>query len=114
MWCLKCGKDTKDEQVFCPQCLAGMEKYPVRPDVHIQLPNHNARGAAKRNVKKKRTLSPEETVDILRARNRRLMVIILALVLLLGAAAFMLTHGDEAPDIIDNLGKNYTVKTPNE
>lgn len=111
MWCLKCGKDTKNEQVFCPQCLAGMDAYPVKPDVHIQLPNHSARNNPKKNVKKKRTPTPEDMVAILRTRNRRLLVVILVLVLLLGVAAYALTHGTEAPEIIDNLGKNYTVET---
>lgn len=114
MWCLKCGKDTKDEQVFCPQCLARMEKYPVKRDVHIQLPNHKNRDASKKNAKKKRAPTPEELVEILRTRNRRLLAIILVLALLMGATVFMLTKGEEAPDIIDNLGKNYTVKTSDE
>ena len=114
MWCLKCGKDTKDEQVFCPQCLAGMEAYPVRPDVHIQLPNQTTRNNAKKNTKKKRAPSPEELVEILRGKNRRLLVVILALVILLGAAVYMLIQGKDAPDMIENLGKNYTVETPTE
>lgn len=114
MWCIKCGKDTKNEQVFCPQCLAGMEAYPVRPDVHIQLPNHSARNAAKKNAKKKRTPTPEELVVLLRTKNRRLLVVILVLLLLLGAAAYALTRGADAPSIVENWGKNYTVETPTE
>ena len=114
MWCLKCGKDTKDEQVFCPQCLAGMDDYPVRPDVHIQLPNHEARNNPKKNTKKKRAPTPEELVDILRSRNRRLLAIILVLVLLLGAAAYALTQGKDVPEIVENWGKNYTVESPTE
>jgi len=117
MLCLKCGKDTKDAQVFCPECLAGMEKYPVRPDVHIQLPKRNTRNNTKKNAKKKRAPSPEELVEILRAKNRRLLVVILALVLLLGAATYGLLRGKDAPDLIDdfaNWGKNYTVETSSE
>ena len=114
MWCLKCGKDTKNEQVFCPQCLAGMEAYPVKPDVHIQLPNHAARDAAKKNAKKKRAPSLEEQIENLRIRNRRLLLIILVLVLLLGVAAYALIPGTETPDIVENWGKNYTVETPTE
>ena len=111
MWCLKCGKDTKNEQVFCPQCLAGMENYPVKPDVHIQLPNRSNQNIAKKGAKKKRAPSPEEMVDMLRKRNRRLLVIILMLILLLTVAAYALTQGAEPAEIIDNLGKNYTVET---
>ena len=84
MGCLKCGKDTKDENVFCPQCLATMENYPVKSDIHIQLPNHEARELAKKNAKKKkRAPSLEEQIEILRTRNRRLAAIIVLLVLML-------------------------------
>ena len=119
MWCLKCGKDTKDENVFCPQCLAKMESYPVKPDIHIQLPNHEARELARRNAKKKkRAPTFEEQIESLRTRNRRLMAIIVLLVLMLGAAAYYLLKNSNAPEIVENigkeLGKNYTVETPTE
>lgn len=121
MWCLKCGKDTKDEQVFCPQCLAVMEKYPVKADVHIQLPNHTVRDNPKKNSKKKRAPSAEEQVEILRSRNRKLLFVILVLVLLLGGASYALAHELNTPDIVENwakdnknYGKNFTVETPTE
>ena len=38
LYCMKCGKRTGKTQVFCDECLAVMEKYPVKPDVAIQLP----------------------------------------------------------------------------
>ena len=119
MWCLKCGKDTKDENVFCPQCLATMENYPVKSDIHIQLPNHEARELAKKNAKKKkRAPSLEEQIEILRTRNRRLAAIIVLLVLMLGAAAYYLLRNNHAPEIVENiskeLGKNYTVESPTE
>ena len=73
MVCLKCGKNTTNEQVFCDQCLAVMDNYPVKPDIHIQLPN---RAAHKKSSKKKRTPSPEEQVLLLRRKQRRLKWII--------------------------------------
>ena len=30
MNCMKCGRETQDEKVFCEDCLLEMEKYPVR------------------------------------------------------------------------------------
>ena len=115
MWCLKCGKDTKNEQVFCPQCLAGMDAYPVKPDVHIQLPSHNTRDFTKKNAKKKRTPSPEEMVEVLRSRNRRLLALVLALMLALGALGYAYFKQTTAPvseeNKDQNVGKNYTVIT---
>ena len=105
MACLKCGKKTKDEQTFCPRCLEVMEGYPVKPDVHIQLPNRSA-AASKKPARKKRTLPPEEQLPVLRRRVRRLVLAVVALVILLGAAAFLLVKeyfAEEKPPI----GQNY-------
>ena len=30
MNCMKCGRETQNEKVFCEDCLLEMEKYPVR------------------------------------------------------------------------------------
>ena len=90
MHCLKCGKETKNEQVFCPQCLAVMEVYPVKADVHIQLPNHANRELLKKSGKKRRSPSSEEQLATLRRRNRRLMAALLAMALLLGVAGYLL------------------------
>lgn len=89
MACLKCGKKTKDEQSFCPRCLEVMEQYPVKADVHIQLPNRSA-AAAKKSTRKKRNISAEEQLPVLRRRVRRLVLVAVTLAILLGAAAFLL------------------------
>ncbi len=111
MRCLKCGKETKNEQVFCAQCLAVMDTYPVKPDVHIQLPNRAAQDLSKKSAKKRRTLSPEEQITILRKRNRRLMAALLAMVLLLGAAGYLLARATATTEDTE-LGKNYTFEIP--
>ena len=49
MSCMRCGKDTEDMQVFCAECLADMERYPVKPGTPIQLPVREQKDAAKRN-----------------------------------------------------------------
>ena len=107
MECLKCGKKTKDEQVFCEQCLAGMEAYPVRPDIHIQLPNRPVADTPKKSGKKRRSLSPEEQVVYLRRRARRLTVLCAALAAVLCVTAAMLVHLVIHPESAE-LGKNYT------
>ena len=92
MHCLKCGKDTKNEQVFCPQCLAVMDTYPVKADVHIQLPNNANREGPKKAGKKRRPPSLDEQLATLRRRNRRLVIALLVAMLLLGAAGYLLLH----------------------
>ena len=109
--CLKCGKETRNEQVFCSQCLAVMERYPVKTDVHIQLPKQTERDLPKKSGKKRRTLSQEEQILILRKRNRRLVAILLAMALLLGAAGYLLVRATVSTEDTE-LGKNYTFEIP--
>ena len=88
MACLKCGKKTADEQVFCPACLAVMEAYPVKPILHIQLPNHKERPLPKRSGRKRLALTLEEQLALLKKRQSRLLSLVALLLLLLGAIAF--------------------------
>ena len=92
MHCLKCGKNTKNEQVFCPQCLAVMDTYPVKADARIQLPNHANREGPKKSGKKRRPPSLEEQLVTLRRRNRRLVALLLVAALLLGVTGYLLLH----------------------
>ena len=111
MQCLKCGKTTKDEQVFCSRCLTAMESYPVKPDVHIQLPNRPDRTLVKKAGRKRRPLSAEEQVAYLRSRQRRLVAAIVLLAVLLCAAGVVLVHNAIAPDNLE-WGTNYTFDNP--
>lgn len=111
MNCLKCGKKTKDEQVFCPQCLETMEAYPVKPDVHVQLPNRRAPAAPKKSGHKRRPLTVEEQVVLLRHRVRRLSVAAVVLALMVCAAGAALLHIAVTQKDL-NWGTNYTYDNP--
>lgn len=63
MYCLKCGKETLEEKIFCEDCLLLAQRYPVKPGTPVQLPRQDP---TKKNTPQKRTLSPEEQVDILK------------------------------------------------
>ena len=107
MACLKCGKKTKDEQGFCSRCLEGMEAYPVKPDVHVQLPNRPEAADLKKSARKRRILSAEEQVPLLRRRIRRLMALSLLLLILLVGAVGLLFREYFAEEKLE-IGKNYT------
>ncbi len=108
MNCLKCGKKTKGNQVFCSDCLETMEAYPVKPDVHIQLPNRTRLPAVKKSWRKRKNLTKEEQLARLRIYVRRLVALVLLLTVLLCVTVAMLLHNVLKPDTPD-LGKNYTV-----
>lgn len=107
MLCVKCGKQTEGEQVFCSRCLESMEKYPVKPDVHIQLPTRPSTVAQKKQSRKQRALSPEEQVVRLRRKLRwsRFCGVVLLLALVLAAGKI---YEDTKKTEDQETGKNYT------
>ena len=110
MYCLKCGKDTKKDHVFCDSCLKGMLPYPVKPDTPVNIP-HRDPIVIKKQSGRKRTLPPEEQVVQLRKLNRRMALTIGVLFLLLALAVAMVIKLQLAPDAAPGLGRNYTVDT---
>lgn len=65
MYCLRCGKETEGEKVFCESCLESMENYPVKPGQPIVLPTPPAPQPAKKGRKNKPT-NTDELLDSLR------------------------------------------------
>lgn len=59
MNCMRCGKETEDKAVFCPECLEDMAKYPVKPGTTVHIPIRQNE-EIKKAVKKKPELTPEE------------------------------------------------------
>ena len=92
MACMKCGKDTQDGQMFCAHCLEGMEAYPVKPDVHIQLPSRNGESALKKPTHKNRPKAAQ--LAALRLQIRLLWAVIAALLL---AIAVLVVRGGLLP-----------------
>lgn len=107
MHCVKCGKKTENEQIFCPHCLEVMEAYPVKPDAHIQLPTRSAAPAQKKSGRKRRTLNADEKIAYLRGkvRQQRALMIVLALALLATVGTLLWTVSKQEES---NIGKNYT------
>lgn len=66
MNCLKCGTEITPPDVFCPDCQAEMEKYPVFRDATVFLPTHELRGPRKAYTPS----NPEEQLASLRRRIR--------------------------------------------
>ena len=112
MGCMKCGRETINEQAFCPNCIQEMKKYPVRPGTVVQIPKRPAATAVKKQPKK-RVIPPEEQVKILKVRVRNL---ILALILAIGIAAACAVPAMKY--VMDNqfkIGQNYsTITVPSE
>jgi len=107
MACIKCGKNTKDSEVFCPECLEVMEKYPVKAEIHIQLPNRP--GEYYKPAKKRRPPTVEEQVSGLKKKVRWLTAVIILLIVTLGFSVYLLTRKEEAPKEVE-WGTNYSTE----
>ena len=84
MNCMKCGREIEAGNVFCPECLAEMEKYPVKPGTVVQLPKRRETPAYKKATVRRRAVSLEEQIKKLRRAIRSLIVLLLICCVLIG------------------------------
>jgi hypothetical protein len=81
---MRCGVETSGRQVFCTDCLASMERYPIKPGTPIHLPERQQAAEPRRPVRKKRELTAEEQLP----RLQRLVQLLAA-----GLAAALILAG---------------------
>ena len=108
--CPKCGRDAAENMAFCSECLAEMEKYPVKPGVVVLLPQHEK--AAKAPKRRQASVPVEEQLLKLK---KRVSTLVLALILTLGAAGVLgwMVATDFFEDAPVKLpGQNYSSETP--
>ena len=86
MNCMKCGRETQDESVFCQDCLTEMKKYPVRPGTVVLLPRRREPSILKK-IPKRYMLTMEEQITFLR---NAVMVLSILLGICIAAIALML------------------------
>lgn len=108
MYCMKCGREVDEGQVFCLDCQLEMEKYPVRPGTVVLLPKREENSFIKKApVKRRNVPTPEDQIRSLRRRLRvvsLLWIVTLALlaVLVYPTAKVLLEEQQLRP------GQNYT------
>jgi hypothetical protein len=109
MNCMKCGREISEPDVFCPECLRDMEKYPVEPGAVVLMPRRKETYYQKK-APKRNTPSAEEQLAVLR---KRMALLILLLVMCIAAIVLMFKPTmhyirDEHYEI----GQNYNTVTP--
>lgn len=109
MACIKCGRDTENNQYFCAQCQETMQRYPVKPNIAIQLPKRQV--VQETPKRRRRRLFPEETIEHLRSAVRweaaTIVVLLLALILVSGMLAWEWLQPEDYS--IRDFGRNYTI-----
>lgn len=110
MQCLKCGKETTGEKVFCDGCLEVMEQYPVNPTTPVPSPRKES-PAQEKKTSRRRALTEEETLAQLKGLIRLLTATVAILAVLLCLVAGLLLQQLEINQGNNAIGRNYTTTT---
>ena len=111
MNCMKCGRETENDQVFCRDCLQVMEKYPVLPGTVVLLPRRRESAYLKK-LPKRHVPTSEEQIAALRKCVR-----ILAIALTICIVAIILMFHPTMHYVLDEhveVGQNYTSVITNQ
>ena len=106
MNCMRCGREVEEDQVFCPECLAEMEKCPVKPDTPVRI-LRRPDPISRRQVRKK-GLSEEEQIRSLKKRVRVLALLLAIAVSLIFLLAVPAVEHILESDISLLPGQNYS------
>ena len=110
MSCMKCGQKTEENRLFCQECMDDMEKFPVDPNTIVRLPYRPKTAIAKkRSLRRRRFWSPENQIEMLRARIKfltgALIVLFLCFLFAAGMVIWLLsTNGAAGFEWLDGLG----------
>ena len=106
--CMKCGRDVESGQVFCPQCLKSMQEYPVNPNVTVRLPRRSD-PAQTRKQPRRRQMTEEEQIRLLKKRMRILLWVLAAAVAVIVALSIPAVQYFLEETISSLPGQNYSV-----
>ncbi len=107
MNCIKCGVEIKEPQVFCESCLAEMEKYPVKPNITVTLPQRPKEVVTKRRSRRQKYTKPEDMVRHLKAQRRILVFALVMALAAFAAVSAMMVHFLDNREEQPQKGQNY-------
>lgn len=109
--CMKCGRDVEEQDVFCSECLAKMEQYPVKPGTVVLLPRRREQPPLRRmHLHRKPVPTPEEQVKSLRKVIFWLGVTVVAMAVVIGILVYpAVSYWFESQEFLP--GQNYSTVT---
>ena len=110
MNCMKCGREIPSGS-FCDECLAGMEKYPIKPNTVLQIPNRQESIQSKKTVRRRKELTEKEKL-IRYERRVWILTWINGILAILLAGALVLCLMEYRKTLGPPTGQNYTAVTP--
>ena len=101
MKCLRCGNNALDEQLFCDECLADMEKHPVKPGTPIHIHKRTEGTTVKRANFRLAVSKWQDRIFRLKYTIFWLIIIIILLIAVLTIGICMMLH--ITPDWFNNI-----------
>ena len=107
MNCLRCGRETQDDHVFCESCRQEMEKYPVRPGTAVMLPRKREEAVIK---KTKRHVHPQVPLEeqVRKLKKQRMWVFIALLVIVTLLSGTFVIYSQKWNSQVLRPGQNYS------
>ena len=109
MNCMKCGRELKDNGVFCSRCRTDMDHYPVKPNTVVQLPQRSQEVVVKK-APRKRELTPEEQLARLRKSIRWLALLLTVALMAFTFSTVILLRYLDRPEEGSTIGQNYSTQ----
>ena len=111
--CLRCGKETGEKSVFCPDCLEEMDRYPVKPGTLIHIPVR-PEAEARKAVRRKKELTLEEQLVHSNHLVQALFITVLCLLSALVVSGILLVMSmsdtvDQPEETSPQKARNYTI-----
>ena len=108
MNCLRCGRETENEQVFCFLCESVMVKHPVKPNTVVTIPD---RAALTRPVPPRKPVRQEVDTAPLRRTIAQLRLWVCMLLAALMLCVVLLTWQELRQKNEPTIGQNYSSVT---
>ena len=109
MNCMKCGRETAEEQVFCAGCLEEMERYPVKPGTVVHIPSRAETVEVHKTPRRKKPVLPvSEQMTRLRKKLLWTRVALAVMLILFGILCFAVGRVMIEWDTREVIGQNYT------
>jgi len=108
MNCMKCGRETADDQVFCELCLKEMESSPVKPGTVVLIPSRQEEEIRKNPHRRKPLPTPSEQIIRLKKKLLWTRIALALLLLLCGLLCFAVGRVAIEWDAGNIMGQNYS------
>lgn len=108
MNCMKCGREIALGQVFCKECLADMDQYPIKPGTPVPLFAKPEAVQPKRVANQRKQKKPEEQIAGLKRWIFSLAITLLVTIMCFSVALSIMSHQLNEARNAKAPGQNYS------